>query len=480
MRVEKGVLVCSFLFIILLGVVSAVNECGVKPRSQCTGAWSNVVFEMSSDGNAHVQSPSALNDYQYAFCCNYAGATTCSGSNRIIRMYSNTNTHAEIPDKSPNIYTIDSCYDLSCSSVNANPTSPNYGCTTGNAVLSLSAETNAHAAIQGFYTGTGAKTICCNVATAPRVCSLSNAIWSDSSVPEGKTVTLSVGGSAACSTKSVNFSISQVGGGNVDNINSVSFSGTQTATANWVTKYIGTGTADLKYIFRASLVEDVNTYTDSGELTVQKGRCGDTIIQTNRGEECDKGNQNGVIGSGCATDCKIPFEGAIICVDYEDYQPEPATACNENPSNVGIYTGVWEDYQDLCQRRENGIGCIWNDNGIDGEKCLQDTEYEFHLDNPESCVETQTKCRYIEDPQGSCDGSINIITINYELSALSNDPGGLCKQEYSQTVPCPELSMLPFFGAYQVIISLTIISIIYVLMILGKRFQNPRLHLRAE
>ncbi|MFA4953002.1 MAG: hypothetical protein WC584_02160 [Candidatus Pacearchaeota archaeon] len=463
MKLEKGVLVCSFLLMILLGVVSA-NSCGVKPISQCTGIWNHIVFEMSSDGNAHVQSPNAVSDYQYAFCCDYPGDTTCTASNKIIRMYSltssATNSHAEIPDRTSPIYTIDACYtDLSCSSVNAG-----VACPTGKTeLLSLSADTNAHAGIQGAYTGANAKKICCNAVEIPQPCTLTEAKWMKSGteitspISEGDTVSLYLTGTAACSGKSVNFKISKVGGGDIDTINGIVFSGS-TITTNWIVKYLEAGVDNLNYVFRATLIQD-STYKDSGSLAVKKGVCGDNIIQTNRGEDCDP--------PSLICDASCHYVSSITsCSDYESID-----ICNGNPRNVGIYAGNnWEDYQDFCQRRTNGTGCLWNSEGVVGEKCTQKTEYQYHPDNPEVCVEIHPSCSYTESiVGGNCD-SQDIITINYVLNTQQSV--GNCTQTYSRDVPCPETSMLPFFGFYQVIISSIIISIIYGFLIVKRKIQS--------
>ena len=468
-RFYKSVMVCSFLLVIFLGVVSA-NSCGVKPISQCTGTWNNIIFEMSSDGNAHVQSPNAANDYQYAFCCDYTGSTDCSapGATTIIKMYSATNSHAEIPDKTSPIYTLKACYDgLSCSSVNANPTSQNYGCSTGTAVLSLSTDTNAHAGIQGAYTGTGAKTICCNVAAVPQECTLTDASWSKTTAIEGEQITLTLTGSAACNNKLVKFEIfkDSVTGTLIKSIqgSTIKFN-LQTSTTTWTAEYPATGTGNVNYIFKATLNEDTNKYKDSGLLSVAKGICGDGFAQTSRGEECDDGNT--IDTDACDNQCHISTTTITSCRDYTSQGQE---VCEADPEERGYIDKNEITRIGNCVYYENHF-CEWESNGCGSTSNLiaPQEESDSNYPNPSNCVVPETRCRYTETPNSNCDNQ-DIITIDYLLNATSSVNYADCTPTYSRDVPCPETSMLPFFGFYQVIISLTIISIIYFLMVVRKK-----------
>lgn len=396
MKLEKGALVCSFLFVILLGVVSA--DCAIKKVSDggCSSSGETGIIKLYGSSNTHGELTSQ-NNYDNVLCCTGVSSTTCDGGNEILRLSSVTNAHAESPFSKYNDLSNRICATgLSCTTTTG-------GCLTGNAILSLSSAINAHISV-GNDPNYNIK-ICCDVSTVARC---------------GDSISGNTPGEECDDGKD---------GDNTDE-----------CTESCLDAKCGDG------------------------FTQLLGK--DGVSGNSDDEECDDGNL--VSGDGCSNICEDEGPTILSCRDYEKVENNPGEACNENPANIEIYTGNWEDYQDLCQRRLNGIGCVWDSDGEIGKKCLQDTEFEFHPDNPINCIETQTSCKYSEDSVGSCDTQ-SIITINYKLSTLSNDPDEICKTEYSQQVPCPETSMLPFFGAYQFIITLTIVSIIYAFMIYRKK-----------
>lgn len=155
---NKTLIILTILFfsgIFLLNLVSAEN-CFVTDRASCSGS-NNVVFGLSSIGNAHGEFPDALN-YADVLCCDFStqgGSTTCSGTNKIIGLSSATNAHGEIPEN--NNYGTDVCYEnLKCRSTTAGC----YSNETG--ILSLSSATNAHIGNSTSY----ATEICCNPCSA--------------------------------------------------------------------------------------------------------------------------------------------------------------------------------------------------------------------------------------------------------------------------------------------------------------------------
>ena len=168
------ILTWIFLLIIIIFINSAgaAGEiCSIKLKGECldniqTGYG---VMQVSGLTNAHGQILSTTPAYPYVLCCNFGRGsidTACTSTtpynNRIIKLFSATNSHAEIPyasDIPPGTnYNTQICYaDLICAGyTNTNPSCPadRFG------VLSLSSRTNAHI---GNYTGLGSYStkICC-------------------------------------------------------------------------------------------------------------------------------------------------------------------------------------------------------------------------------------------------------------------------------------------------------------------------------
>jgi cysteine-rich repeat protein len=71
-------------------------------------------------------------------------------------------------------------------------------------------------------------------------------------------------------------------------------------------------------------------------VTATKPHCGDGQVQTNEGETCDDGANDGRYG-GCSADCMTPF-----CGDGQ-VQPGYGEFCDEGPNNVGEYLGCTPD-----------------------------------------------------------------------------------------------------------------------------------------
>ena len=133
-------------------------------------------MRLSDTTNAHGEVYNGAGNYPIGICYStiFGGTAptnpsrTCSGNNKVVRLSSPTNAHAEIPGN--NNYGTEICYQgLNCYSVAGNA-----ACSTSNPVeyevVSLSGATNAHLGVAGTY---GTK-ICCSNAPAN---SLSNAEW---------------------------------------------------------------------------------------------------------------------------------------------------------------------------------------------------------------------------------------------------------------------------------------------------------------
>jgi len=466
----KSLVIAVFLLVILLNFISA-DTCAVKPIGECVDNWVKIgdweiVFEMSDDGNAHVQIPNTIKDYDYAFCCDYSGSNACDSdiaTNRIIRAYNSgtsppINSHAEIPDRVPNIYGWNFCYSgLDCSSVNAG-----LDCPIGkNRVLSLSADTNAHVGIPDYYstTPTG-KIICCDVLTVNPLCVLENAKWTNSQgveiteIREGEEVTLSLTGSAACNGKLANFDIYEDDAPStiVKSIPGIDYNGYSFNTS-WKTVWEkDTGwldNPDPEYKFKG-VIDSLEKI--SPDLKVLKGVCGDGFKQS--WEECDDGYTDD--WDGCSSDCKLEDDYVLtICEDVNnlDNSDDSAkqVACEAMPEQGTRLDGG-------C---EISLACSWTNN-----KCVT---VDNEVLNPDDflCAGIEISgCIWIPSPDGICDIDVDFITITY-TPEVSPDCSG--ESPYTQTVPCQQRSKLPFFGFYQMIISLISIMIIYSFLILKNK-----------
>ena len=408
MKLEKGVLVYSFLIVILLGVVSA-NSCSVVSIDLCSS--DKMVLQLSSNGNAHAQKWDAVPQYGYVLCCDFAGSRDCATNSKILNLFSATNSHVEI-FTSP-FYTIPVCYgnNLNCEVAdNECPVrSP-----PKNAILSLSSETNAHVGNPVAYP----KKICCTL---------------DPGITCGDG---NVGGTEECDD------------GNINDGDGCSFS-----------------------------------------LNCKKEFCGDGIITTS--------NLNGnYIGDSVPEDCEPPTANCIastckcedgfigkggVCVEKPSFNP---VQCSEIKMNEYDDVDIIDKIEEICNSHippqsqimyVGNTGCeyypecawAWNEASTDGV-CETKPKEMVNPTAPECKDSNLVGCDWKENPSGSCDGSVEVITITYNIQSTDLAEQLRCAIA-PQTIPCPETSMLPFFGFYQFIISLTIISIVYAFMIYRKK-----------
>ncbi len=171
----KKIGVSLFVGILLLSVLSAglwsdfVGK--ITGNVIEAGSEDDIILRLSSDINAHGEVYNGASGYTtdilYSdiFGTTYSGTNPheCTGDNIVLKLSSDTNAHAESPTGST--YTTDVCYgDLSCRYVSEGNCADGEQC-----VVTLSGETNAHLAncSSDFYTNkicciTGAEAIACN------------------------------------------------------------------------------------------------------------------------------------------------------------------------------------------------------------------------------------------------------------------------------------------------------------------------------
>ena len=104
-------LIVGFLLIHSFGSVSADFICVVTSSGNCnTANGDTIVMRLSDTTNAHGQLNGQTPTYPQVLCCQgFAGqTTTCNTGNKIIGLSADNNAHAEIPSEIA--YTSKACY----------------------------------------------------------------------------------------------------------------------------------------------------------------------------------------------------------------------------------------------------------------------------------------------------------------------------------------------------------------------------------
>ena len=411
MKLEKGVLICSFLLVILLGVVSAESTCIV--RTDSCSAGETAIIKLSSVQNAQGELASQ-NNYKNILCCAGISSTTCTGTNEILRLSSNTNAHAESPASKYSDANRICASGLSCVAAGS--------CTSGkNAILSLSSSTNAH--LSGGDDSKYTTKICCDVATVivPTFCR------------DGVTQNPNNAGQ-----------IEECDDGNTNN-------------------------------------------TDRCSNSCSNAKCGDGIVQPITGEKCESPTAN-CVSAGQTGECKCKSEYESNsnegCVKMGGPDPEEIIYCKDVKISSYDNADILDEIGDICgdlvppQSETLNINgcefyskCVWKWTNKPDEEGVCETKPEEMVDpSAKECkIVSLSNCDWTENVSGSCDDpGVSSIEISYKV--ISGDP--IKCAIASNTVPCQEISLLPFFGFYQVIISLSIISIIYSFLIYRKSRKN--------
>jgi len=413
MKFEKGALICGLLFMILLGVVSAESTCAVRSGECLIGE--SAIVKLSSVQNAHGELASQ-NNYDNILCCFGISSTVCSGTNEILRLSGTTNAHAESPALNyDNNYRV-CATGLSCVTATGS-------CPSGkNAVLSLYSSTNSHLA-SGENSNYNIK-ICCDVPIVdiPTFC----------------------------------------GDGEIQNPNDAG----EVETCD----------------------DNNNQNRDGCSGSCKKEFCGDGIITTSNREgyyigdsipeECESPTLN-CVPAGQTGECKCASGYELkkgLCVKIPSFTPwtcSDISTDNYDNADIQDIVGLCNEFDPQQTRDINNnpsieclidLKCSWDNN-----KCntIDGNYAEGYSADDENCKEIpKLNCIWIPNTDETCGEGVNIITMTYTKDPLSTN----CNEtDFTNTVPCPEINMLPFFGFYQVIISLSIISIIYVLMIVRGR-----------
>ncbi len=438
-----------FILIILIGFVSA-DGCSIVQRDSCDDY---IVMGLSDDTNAHGELADQGN-YGWVLCCDFGdGVTSCSDTNKIISLSSETNAHAEIPYPSQGSnYDIPVCYDgLKCVNIiescedTINPD-------TGKIeypmeILSLSSWTNAHI---GRFADYPTK-VCCNKIECR---------------------TGEVGSCSDYYEEECNYDPCGVADDSVAE--------NTEGEINCEEGYI----CNCEFIEGGEFIkgECVPTWEEIDQPT-----CGDGEVDP--GEDCDGDNFGDI--TGCNS---LGYEGGDLeCTQECKYDLSQCTGGNEEGecgdgeiNNFPYETCDGEELNDkTCSDfglSGDGLACY---SAGSSNNCTFDTSgCEIGEGGNPSKI---GKCSYDENTDDDCEDKFLTYswTATWTWADENTGKSPPCEEDYisdgslcyydpngakakcvdgSNTVPCPAQIQLPFFGKYSVVMIIGLIIFIYVFM----------------
>jgi cysteine-rich repeat protein len=139
----------------------------------------------------------------------------------------------------------------------------------------------------------------------------------------------------------------------------------------------------------------------------------------------------------------------------------PLYPADLNASELG-----YSDYG-LCNYFAVNCSCEWDSDSEDG--CF--ASYEVQVKCDEEVVVDTGKCKLSSvDVDNKCDTEGVIVYTRSATWTGDFEAPGICDEEtYEKTYPCVDTAQLPFFTGFNLIISLTIISLIYAFIIARKK-----------
>ncbi len=415
---KRGILaLVVFLFVVMFsyGVLAEGESCYVTDRAACE-AGGYAVMGLSGTGNAHGELLNQSN-YNYVLCCNFAGSTACNGNNTIIKLSSVTNAHAEIPTETTYLNNV--CYgELNCISTSQSCASTAYPMPT----FSLSSFTNAHIGSAGSYP----INICCSL---PGVQPLS-LFWSSDGtseissldiVPGTTSVKAEIKGSGLSQGTNMNLSIFENDPILDDYITSV----------NAVVGVNGSATAEWTVT-----MGDLQKTSDYAEFYFEMGNSKSNYLSLNvlNVSECNN---------------------IVICSDYSSQSMCQTDTCGVSSKNPPLNVS--------CNGFDSDCFCEWSSN-----KC----GFGFDTINTETNITIGT-CVFDENSVDDC--SDGFLSYSWVTSWTGNpeDKPSSCA-DGSRVIECPAQVQLPFFGIYNVLLSIIIIIVIYLALNYRKTKRGKR------
>lgn len=173
--------------------------------------------------------------------------------------------------------------------------------------------------------------------------------------------------------------------------------------------------------------------------------------------ETDREEWHGASESGVSNNLKISitFGGVSYetCADYTTFKED---ACEADIGDVGDNPVVVT--RDGCNYGTTGY-CAWYSQE---DKCIQMQSNETVLnEDAEACTNPEPRafpCSYPNEVKiGSCADGDEFFKVRYSAPSTQTE----CASYETQLIPCPETLKLPFFGLYGIVMSLSLISLVY-------------------
>jgi len=109
--------------------------------------------------------------------------------------------------------------------------------------------------------------------------------------------------------------------------------------------------------------------------------------------------------------------------------------------------------------------CVWEDN-----QCVEKESWPYNEDesiNAENACEVITPCVYESFTKDDCDKEGTDVRI-FTYILKSGDPDS-CDVPSNRPIPCPQKSLIPFFTTFNFVLTMSLISLIYISLILKKK-----------
>ena len=154
---------------------------------------------------------------------------------------------------------------------------------------------------------------------------------------------------------------------------------------------------------------------------------------------CTSGGCTPCIGDGCDTDI-------VECAEYDEDD------CENAVDRIGTQNGCYGYFY-----------CSWDE---DDEVCEGDGVFE-----PESyCNEIVGQCTTNIVDTSVCENGEVTVTYSYSWSGLANNRPLSCpSNQETRVIPCPENVELPFFSLFNLVLTISLLSVIYTVLILRRR-----------
>lgn len=532
-KMKKGKL---FACLLLAGIFTFLTLISLTSAIVCSSP-NQTILTLYSQTNSHAAVFNATyNDINYGipicfdnvFGVIYTGSNNpwqCNGANKVLGLSSASNAHAQNPALST--YLTNVCYgNLNCTIATTCPVGYNF-------TLSLSGLTNAHLAADSSY----ANKLCCSLGTtpvAPLTPGIDSAIWTDAAgtsitqAPLSQTVKM-IAGTRLLDGKIINFTIYNSDSGVVLNRISSIVSGNVATITDTVSKLVlgGVGVG-INISFTATyynLTSGAVISQNSGNLLITNvvipagyPKCEESLNRwylTSDLFNSTKDRNNLCLVDGVADSIKNYSATnndccgfGFMCTNQTDDYNGPEYKCANCTTTYLSENGRLNNI-DLCNDYNKLVNANVTKEALCKADCAKAFEHETFPDGAtgKKCewingrcdkyyvpssgtpnIDANNGCFQTTTSEGVCTDATGTRLITYINNKTLISNGGLTIQivpenadecaDGSVEIPCRRsVISLPFFGYTQLIITLAIIAILYVIIMksgwLGKQ-KNKR------